>query len=344
MSTPEPTVTVLIASYRRETALARCLAFVRTQDRSPDEVIVVGQGDDAGTRDVLEASRPPDAGEQWRYVHVATPGIVGAENAGVAAARGEVVAFVDDDASPRPDWLRRLAAWYAEPAVGGVGGPYVEHEHGKPVWEEAREVGTYKWFGRYVSRQWCLTAAPRRVDVLTGTNMSFRRLLIPRLPGTLRPYWNAFEVYLCGAVRRRGYQIVFDPAARVNHYPEARVRHYTFRYRDEAHLRRCLYRDNAHNFIYATLSQVPLRWPALFLAYEFLVGDAGRPGLVRAALLAAQGRGREAWEGLGPSWRGRLAGLGSYLAERAAVRRRREASLSARSQAFGGRAAEKESA
>jgi len=314
MSTPWSVSTVMeiavvVASYKRPGCLRRCLASLAIQRRPADEVIVVGQGDDEETVRVYGRF----AGKRWRYLHIPEVSIAAAENEGVAAATADVVAFIDDDAEAGTAWLQRLHVWYREEEVGGVGGTYVEHEGETPVIAAAAEVGVYKWFGRYVSRQWCFTPGPRYVDVLSGSNMSFRRELIPPLPSALRPYWHAFEVFICGAVRKQGYRIVFDPRAYVKHFRGSGPRRYTFAYRSEDDLRRRLYRDNAHNFIFSSLYHDIPPCRTAFLLYEFLMGDGGRPGLGRAALMVLGGKAPDARLALGPSLRGRWEGLMTYL-------------------------------
>src|SRR4029078_3504420 len=61
-----------------------------------------------------------------------TGGASGARNAGVAAAGGEVIAFLDDDARPEPDWVERLLSAYAAWQVLAVGGVP------RPVWPDRR--------------------------------------------------------------------------------------------------------------------------------------------------------------------------------------------------------------
>ena len=62
-------------------------------------------------------------------------GLSGARNTGVGAARGSVVAFLDDDARADRGWLERLLAPYDDPSVVGVGGRVdADWPHGRPRW------------------------------------------------------------------------------------------------------------------------------------------------------------------------------------------------------------------
>ena len=61
-----------------------------------------------------------------------TGGASGARNTGIAQAKGSIIAFVDDDARPEPDWIEQLLAAYDDPAVMAVGGV------ASPVWPTRR--------------------------------------------------------------------------------------------------------------------------------------------------------------------------------------------------------------
>jgi glycosyltransferase involved in cell wall biosynthesis len=161
-------VSVVICAYttRRWDQLIEAVASVRGQTRPADEVIVVVDYCDT----LLE--RAPDAlGPDVQVLANSGPrGLSGARNTGVAAATGDVVAFLDDDATAEPDWLDLLSGHYAEPSVVGVGGLIV------PRWE----VGPPRWFppefGWVVGCSY--TGQPTATAVVRnpiGANMSFRR-------------------------------------------------------------------------------------------------------------------------------------------------------------------------
>jgi glycosyltransferase involved in cell wall biosynthesis len=103
-----PRLSVVIPTYRRPELLARCLAGVLAQTLDPQafEVIVVDDGHTDDTRAVVEALQPAGQAPKVRYLRPADGrGPAVARNCGWRAARGQIVAFTDDDTVPDPGWL-----------------------------------------------------------------------------------------------------------------------------------------------------------------------------------------------------------------------------------------------
>ncbi len=101
-------LSVVVPTYRRPELLAVCLNALQTQSLSPVEfeIIVVDDGHDPRTRDLVHAMARQRTQPALRYLRPATGrGPAVARNAGWRAARGEIVGFTDDDTVPDAEWL-----------------------------------------------------------------------------------------------------------------------------------------------------------------------------------------------------------------------------------------------
>jgi glycosyltransferase involved in cell wall biosynthesis len=119
-------VSVIVPTFKRPDLLARCLDALMRQDIDPSsyEVIVADDAACPMTREQVEryARRVAACGHAVRYVPVTNGhGPAAARNAGWRAARGEIIAFTDDDCIPTPAWLRAGLAAFARGAVGVSG-------------------------------------------------------------------------------------------------------------------------------------------------------------------------------------------------------------------------------
>lgn len=107
-----PTISVVVPTHRRPRQLLRCLNALFTQDRVDGrvEILVVDDARSPQQEHALDAFvRRSGATATVRYLHP-PPGAHGpaaARNAGWRAARGEIIAFTDDDTIPAHDWLRQ---------------------------------------------------------------------------------------------------------------------------------------------------------------------------------------------------------------------------------------------
>ncbi|MEP6779565.1 MAG: glycosyltransferase family 2 protein [Gemmatimonadaceae bacterium] len=118
-----PLFSVVITTYNRGELLADAIKSVLMQQGAPSfEVIAVDNNSTDNTREVITALQR-SFGEQLRYVFEAKQGASNGRNAGIAASRGEFVAFTDDDVRADQNWLATIKREFdANPSTAFVGG------------------------------------------------------------------------------------------------------------------------------------------------------------------------------------------------------------------------------
>jgi GT2 family glycosyltransferase len=287
---------VVVPTYRRPDELRRCLAGLARQSLSPAETIVVRRSGDEGTGRTLEES-PRSA---VRDVLVSEPGVVAAMEAGAAVASSDIVAFIDDDAVPRPEWLQQLARHFDDPRIGGVGGRDLIAGQHTPT-GVALEVGKITRWGKLIGNHHLAAGAPRDVMVLKAVGVAFRRQALA-LPRGLRGQGAQvhFEVGMSLSARRRGWRLVYDPTALVDHEVAPR-----FDADPRARLGPSAVRDAAYNLVSCLLAELPdLFWRRAL--YGLIVGDRDIPGVGRAAVALLR-RERAVLRRFAPSIAGQVA-------------------------------------
>ena len=259
---------------------------------------MVRRAGDGATSAVLADSLPLAVVD----VLVSEPGVLAAMEAGAAAAHSDIIAFIDDDAIPRREWLPRLIRHFDDPKVGGVGGRDVIAGQPAPT-GAALEVGRITRWGRLVGNHHLGTGTPRDVMVLKAVGVAFRRNALA-LPRGLRGEGAQvhFEVGMSLSARRRGWRLVYDPSALVDHEIAPRF---------DADLRErprpVAVRDAAYNLVKCVLTEAPeLFWRRAL--YGLFVGDRDIPGAARAAAALLRGE-RSVVRRFAPSMAGQTAAL-----------------------------------
>ena len=122
-------VSVLIATRNRAESLKDTLASLSRQTRQPDEVIVVDNGSSDHTKEIATGFRDT---LNVTYVYEAVKGIPNARNSGIREARGDIIAFIDDDCVAEEDWLKNIEIpFIRDPNIGVVGGEITYHRIGE---------------------------------------------------------------------------------------------------------------------------------------------------------------------------------------------------------------------
>jgi glucosyl-dolichyl phosphate glucuronosyltransferase len=117
-------ISVVLCTYNRCQSLRQVLnnlATLTLPESVQWEVVVVDNNSRDETRQVVEDLYRTHPG-CFRYVFEPQPGLSHARNAGIWEARGEIIAFTDDDVCISPTWLQNLTRHLHDPEWAGAGG------------------------------------------------------------------------------------------------------------------------------------------------------------------------------------------------------------------------------
>ncbi|HXP85600.1 MAG TPA: glycosyltransferase family A protein [Bryobacteraceae bacterium] len=204
-----PAVSVIIATYNRGEILCQTMAMALAQDYTDFEVIVVDQ-----------SPEPPEAvqrfvqnaGSRLKYIRRETPNLPAARNAGVRAAQGEIVVFIDDDVVIEPDFAASHLRHYSDDQVGCVTGPALPPDERSEQEVLAQQLRLFN-VTKNLDDGCCL------VEWGAGCNFSFRKTAFLKAGMSDVRFsggW-AEDADLCVRIRHQGYVIVFDPRVRLIH-------------------------------------------------------------------------------------------------------------------------------
>lgn len=204
-------ISVVVCTYNGLRTLRETLKHLQNLKYADYEVIVVNDG----SRD----NCAPLASEFGvRLISTENRGLSSARNTGLAAATGEIVVYIDDDAHPDPDWLTYLAATFRSTNHVAVGGPNIAPPGDGDIAE-------------------CIANAPggpvhvllsdTEAEHIPGCNMAFRRSCLQTIGGFDTEFRVAGDdVDVCWRIYQRGWTIGFSPAAVVWHHRRNSVQAY----------------------------------------------------------------------------------------------------------------------
>lgn len=172
----------------------------------------------AGEILVLPDNTPHENFPGVRFVPTGVLGPAAKRDLALQYARGKIFAFLDDDAYPRPDWLAKALPHFTDPRVAAVGGPAVTPS-GERFWAAAAGAVLSSWLGSGPTRmRFVSVGSVRAVDDWPSVNLLVRRDVFAAIGGFGSSFWPGEDTKLCLEIVRRGYQILYDPAAIVYHH------------------------------------------------------------------------------------------------------------------------------
>jgi ABC-type polysaccharide/polyol phosphate export permease/GT2 family glycosyltransferase len=222
-----PSITVAICTCNRSESLANALRSVERQKYPPSEVIVVDNCGETEVRSLVEEILP-----EAQYLIERRPGLDFARNHAISAARGDIVAFLDDDVQADPFWVLSIAeSFSAFPEAGAVTGlilPLKLETHAQELFEANGGFGrgfshrilpddSQKKFG------FKLPMIAEAIGVGSGCNMAFKTSVLKEMNGfdealdTGPPLPGGGDLDMFYRVMREGYEHIYEPRALVRH-------------------------------------------------------------------------------------------------------------------------------
>lgn len=211
-----PLVSIIICTYNRAKHLQDVLLDLAVQVIGEDfryEVIVVDNASTDDTPAVLKdlSARLPS---HFRFLSELRPGKSYALNTAIAAAKGDILAFTDDDTRIDPSWLQKIWHTFRRFNADGVGGPTT------PLWLSPRP----EWLSDMLLRQigmvdygdvpFVIQSATRP---LIGPNCAYKRSLFEKLGGYDTDDMSAQDTQFFIRAFRSGAVLVYDPEIKVPH-------------------------------------------------------------------------------------------------------------------------------
>lgn len=216
-------ISAIITTHNRIAYLKKALEGLAEQTLPKDsfEILVVDNASTDKTRTVVQEEFSELT--NLKYVYEPTLGLSHARNTGWRSARGEYVAFLDDDAIPCPQWLEKIVEAFetVEPRPGCIGGKI------EPVWEMERPV----WLTDDIALSLTIidwSTVPTFLNEkqwLAGANIVFPKFLLERFNGFNTSLGrrgtnliSSEEVLLVRKIKQEGYKVYYHPEIAVRHH------------------------------------------------------------------------------------------------------------------------------
>ncbi|MCY3800392.1 MAG: glycosyltransferase [Chloroflexi bacterium] len=200
-----PLVSVIIPCRTTSPELDQCLDALKRLDYPNFEVLVI-------TDEPIDDWR-----DSVRYLASGAVGPADKRDQGARESRGTILAFIDDDAYPDSQWLRKAVEVFADPQVAAVGGPGVTPPEDSFL---ARASGwiSSSYLGGGVQRYRFIPEKARWVDDYPSMNFLVRRSAFEDAGGFGTHFFPGEDTKLCLAIVNDGGKIRYDPGVLVYHH------------------------------------------------------------------------------------------------------------------------------
>ena len=218
-----PPASVIINTYNRGKYLNAAISALKGLDYPNFEVILVNGPSTDDSADVIKSW-----GNDIKALECTEANLSASRNVGIAAAAGDIICFMDDDAAPHPQWLKRLAVAYRDPEIGGVGGFTIDNTGVR--WQVRKTLCDRYGNAHNVTAYFDERPLNQRdtpfYPSLLGTNSSFRASALRGIGGFDETFaYLLDETDVCLRLVDDGWKLVYEPSALIYHqFAESHIR------------------------------------------------------------------------------------------------------------------------
>jgi glycosyltransferase involved in cell wall biosynthesis len=207
--TVNPLVTIIVIDYKKiNPYLIECLDAIQKQTFKNYEVIL-----ETDFPLVLKYPRLKIVDYHGKYTPPAKK-----RDHGALIAKGKILAFIDDDASPNAHWLEKIVPHFNNKNIVGIGGPGVTPpdvtwQEAASGWVSASPIGAGPYTYRF------LPGIKQFVDDYPSMNLSVRKEDFEMVGGYDSNFWPGEDTKLClDLIQKTGKKIIYDPNVVVYHH------------------------------------------------------------------------------------------------------------------------------
>jgi len=162
-----------------------------------------------------------DSKHKWPKTRIIPSGKVGpAEKRDLALkhAEGEVIAFLDDDAYPEPDWIKKAIVHFDDEKVAGVGGPAITPPDDGVLQKVSGAVFESYVGGAGARNRYLPIGETGETNDWPTVNLMVRKDVFRQVGGFDNTYWPGEDTKLCLDINKAGYKLIYEPRAIVYHH------------------------------------------------------------------------------------------------------------------------------
>lgn len=135
----------------------------------------------------------------------------------IKRAKGEICAFIDDDAYPDPKWLKNAILHFQDKSIAAVGGPGLTPPEDRFLMQVTGVVYKSFFCGGHTQHRFVM-AKKRFVTDYPAYNLLVRKDVLKEVGGYGSYFYGGEDTFLCLKIIKKNWKILYDPEAVVYHH------------------------------------------------------------------------------------------------------------------------------